>query len=91
MKTSNSSSSSLSENLKSGFAASVILIELVIGFLIWYFILGDGSHFVNGGITLTTRWTEITLVSSIREDILVPLAIGLLLMTFTFAIERASY
>jgi biopolymer transport protein ExbB len=89
MKTSNSSSSSsLSDSLKSGFAASVILIELIIGFLIWYFVLGDPSHFQNGdnaGHPMEGDYFGIFY----KGGYLVPLAIGLLLMTFTFAIERA--
>jgi biopolymer transport protein ExbB len=48
MKTTQSSSSSLSDSLKSGFAASVILIELIIGFLIWKFVLGAPDNFVGG-------------------------------------------
>jgi biopolymer transport protein ExbB len=87
MKTSNSSSSSLSDSLKSGFAASVILIELVIGFLIWKFVLGDGSHFVNGD-NLNHPLEGDYFGIFYKGGILVPLAIGLLLMTFTFAIER---
>jgi biopolymer transport protein ExbB len=88
MKTSNSSSSSLSESLKSGFAASVILIELVIGFLIWYFVLGDGSHFVGGDNNNHPLEGDYFGIFY-KGGYLVPLAIGLLLMTFTFAIERA--
>lgn len=87
MKTSNSSSSSLSDSLKSGFAASVILIELVIGFLIWWFILGDPSHFQDGnreGHPIDGDYFGIFY----KGGYLVPLAIGLLLMTLTFAIER---
>jgi biopolymer transport protein ExbB len=87
MKTSNSSSSSLSDSLKSGFAASVILIELVIGFLIWNYVLGDGSHFVNGDNTNHPLEGDYFGIFY-KGGILVPLAIGLLLMTFTFAIER---
>ncbi len=90
MKTSTSSaasSSSLGESLKSGFAASVIVIELIIGFLVWKFVLGDPSHFVNGD-------TENHPIEGdyfgifYKGGYLVPVAIGLLLMTLTFAIER---
>lgn len=87
MKTSNSSSSSLSDSLKSGFAASVIIIELVIGFLIWKFVLGDPSHFV-GNDPLNHPLDGDYFGIFYKGGILVPLAIGLLLMTFTFAIER---
>jgi biopolymer transport protein ExbB len=87
MKTSNSSSSSLSESIKSGFAASVILIELILGFLIWKFILGDPSHFLGddpANHPLDGDYFGIFY----KGGYLVPLAIGLLLMTLTFAIER---
>ncbi|MBA4057595.1 MAG: flagellar motor protein MotA [Marivirga sp.] len=88
MKTSNSSSSALSESIKSGFAASVILIELILGFLIWKFILGDPSHFLGddpANHPLDGDYFGIFY----KGGYLVPLAIGLLLMTLTFAIERA--
>lgn len=88
MKTSNSSSSTFFENIKSGFAASVILIELILGFLIWKFILGDPSHFLGDDPTnhpLDGDYFGIFY----KGGYLVPLAIGLLLMTLTFAIERA--
>lgn len=88
MKTSNSSSSSLSESLKSGFAASVILIELVLGFLIWKFVLGDPSHFVNSDPNNHPLEGDYFGIFY-KGGYLVPLAIGLLLMTLTFAIERA--
>jgi biopolymer transport protein ExbB len=90
MKTSTSSShsSSLSDSLKSGFAASVILIELVIGYVIWKFVLGDPSHFV-GGDPVNHPVDGDYFGIFYKGGILVPLAIGLLLMTFTFAIERS--
>ena len=91
MKTSTSaspkSSSSLADSLKSGFAASVIIIELLIGYVVWAYILGDPSHFENGdnaGHPLAGDYFGIFY----KGGYLVPLAIGLLLMTLTFAIER---
>jgi biopolymer transport protein ExbB len=87
MKTTQSSSSSLSDSLKSGFAASVIVIELIIGFLIWKFVLGAPENFVGGEPTnhpLEGNYLGIFY----KGGYLVPLAIGLLLMAFTFAIER---
>lgn len=86
--TSSASSSSLADSLKSGFAASVIVIELVIGYVIWAFVLGDPSHFQNGdpaGHPIEGDYFGIFF----KGGVLVPLAIGLLLMTLTFAIERA--
>lgn len=87
MKTTQSSSSSLSDSLKSGFAASVILIELVIGFLIWKFVLGDPGNFV-GNDPKNHPLEGNYLGIFYKGGYLVPLAIGLLLMAFTFAIER---
>ncbi|HEY9005316.1 MotA/TolQ/ExbB proton channel family protein [Ohtaekwangia sp.] len=86
--TQTSSSSSLAESLKSGFAASVIVIELIIGFIIWNYVLGDPSHFQGGdpaGHPIEGDFLGIFY----KGGYLVPLAIGLLLMVFTFAIERA--
>lgn len=92
MKTSTSSaaasSSSLGESLKSGFAASVIVIELILGFIIWKFVLGDPSHFV-GGDPLNHALEGDYFGIFYKGGYLVPLAIGLLLMTLTFAVERA--
>lgn len=85
--TQSSSSSSLSDSLKSGFAASVILIELVIGFLIWKFVLGDPGNFV-GNDPASHPLEGNYLGIFYKGGYLVPLAIGLLLMVFTFAIER---
>jgi biopolymer transport protein ExbB len=87
MKTTQSSSSSLSDSLKSGFAASVILIELVLGFLIWKFVLGNPANF-EGGDPLKHPLEGNYLGIFYKGGYLVPLAIGLLLMAFTFAIER---
>lgn len=88
MKTTQSSSSSLSDSLKSGFAASVIVIELIIGYVIWKFVLGDPANFVGGDNTkhpLDGNFLGIFY----KGGFLVPIAIGLALMVFTFAIERA--
>ena len=86
--TQTSSSSSLSESLKSGFAASVILIELVIGFLIWKFVLGNPANF-EGGDPASHPLEGNFLGIFYKGGYLVPLAIDMLLMAFTFAIERA--
>jgi biopolymer transport protein ExbB len=86
--TQTSSSSSLAESLKSGFAASVIVIELIIGFLIWKFVLGNPANF-EGGDPSSHPLEGNFLGIFYKGGYLVPLAIGLLLMAFTFAIERA--
>ena len=43
-----SSSPSLGDSLKSGFAAVVIPLEIVIAILIYVYVLGDGSNFQGG-------------------------------------------
>ena len=63
------------------------MIELIIGFVVWKFVLGDPSHFQGGdpaGHPLEGDYFGIFY----KGGYLVPLAIGLLLMTLTFAIER---
>jgi len=88
MKTTQSSSSgSLSESLKSGFAASVIIIELGIGFLIWKYVLGNPANF-EGNNPASHPLEGNFLGIFYKGGYLVPLAIGLLLMVFTFAVER---
>ncbi|MEO5979569.1 MAG: MotA/TolQ/ExbB proton channel family protein [Chryseolinea sp.] len=91
MKTSTSSaasSSSLSESLKSGFAASVIVIELILGFCIWKFLLGDPSHFQGGDIEGHPIEGDYFGIFY-KGGYLVPVALGMLLMVLTFAVERA--
>jgi biopolymer transport protein ExbB len=83
-----SSSSSLAESLKSGFAASVIVIEIILGVLIWIFVLGNPNNF-QGGDPNNHPLEGNYLGIFYKGGYLVPLAIGLLLMVVTFAIERA--
>ena len=83
MKTSTSSFA----DLKSGFAASVIVIALIIGFIVWKFVLGDPSHFVGGdpeNHPLQGDYFGIIY----KGGPLVPLVIGVLLMTLSLAIGR---
>jgi biopolymer transport protein ExbB len=87
MKTTQSSSSSLGDSLKSGFAASVIIIELIIGFLIWKYVLGDPGNF-EGGDPSKHPLEGNYLGIFYKGGYLVPLALGLLLMALTFAVER---
>ena len=86
MKTS-SQSNSLGDSLKSGFAAVVIPVEIVIAVLIYIFVLGDGSHFQNGDNTnhpITGDYFGVVY----KGGYLVPLLISLLMMVLTFGIER---
>lgn len=70
---------------------------ILAGYLIWRFVLGDGSNFSDPALPGTERynwfWPEHhgpkgNLVKAYEGGIIVPLLIGMLLMVFTFAIER---
>jgi biopolymer transport protein ExbB len=81
------SNSSLIESLKSVFAASVIIIEIAIAFLIYFFVLGDGSHF-QGGDPNNHPMPNDYFGIVYKGGILVPMLIALLMMVITFGIER---
>ena len=81
------SNSSLIESVKSVFAASVIVIELLIAFIFYYKVLGDPSNFVNGDPAnhpLPGNYFGIVY----KGGVLVPVLISLLMMVITFGIER---
>src|SRR5687768_4469177 len=84
------SSSSLGDSLKSTFAATVIPLEIVIAFLIYFFILGDPANFQNGdpsGHPITDGWRSY-LGLIYKGKVVVAILIALLLITITFGIER---
>ena len=81
------SSSSFCESLKSGFGASVSVIALTIGFIVWKFVLGNPSHFVGRDPENHPLQGDYFGIFY-KGGPLVPLAIGLVLMVLTFAIER---
>src|SRR5882672_10713283 len=88
MKTpSKSTSPSLGDSLKSGFAAVVIPLEIVIAIVIYVFVLGDGSNF-QGGDHLNHPLPGNYLGIVYKGGPIVPMLISLLLMTITFGIER---
>jgi biopolymer transport protein ExbB len=83
MKTSNS----LSDNLKSVFAAVVIPIELLIAILFYVYVLGDSSHFQGGDNTgHPVQGDYFGIVY--RGGPIVPVLISMLMMSLTFGIER---
>jgi biopolymer transport protein ExbB len=81
------SNSSLIESLKSVFAASVIIIEIVIAFLIYFYVLGNPDNFQGGDPAnhpLPGNYFGIVY----KGGVLVPMLIALLMMVITFGIER---
>jgi biopolymer transport protein ExbB len=83
-------SSSLADSVKSTFAAVVIPLEIVIAFLIYFFVLGDPANFENGdpsGHPVTEGYRS-WLGLIYKGKVVVALLISLLLMTLTFGIER---
>jgi biopolymer transport protein ExbB len=82
-----SSSGSLGDSLKSGFAAVVIPLEIIIAYLIFYFVLGDPSHFQGGdntGHPLPGDYFGVVF----RGGPIVGFLIALAMMVITFSIER---
>jgi len=86
MKTSNQSNS-LGDSLKSGFAAIVIPIEIIIAILIYVYVLGDPSHF-QGGDNHNHPVEGDYFGVVYKGGFLVPVLISLLMMVITFGIER---
>src|SRR5688572_13700174 len=83
MKTSNS----LSDSLKSVFAAVVIPLELVIAFLFFVYVLGDPSNFQgNNPDNHPLQGNYFGIVY--KGGYIVPVLIAMLMMVITFGIER---
>jgi biopolymer transport protein ExbB len=84
-------SSSMGDSLKSTFSAIVIPLEIVIAFLIYYLILGDGANFEGGDPAnhpvADPTWRSILGVIY-KGRVVVAVLIALLLMVLTFGIER---
>ena len=82
MKTNNSSKVKVS-NL---FAAMTMIICLVIGYGLWEYVMGDASNFTDGNIESGAPLNVLGMMY--HGGIVVPVLMGLLLMTSVFAIER---
>jgi biopolymer transport protein ExbB len=79
---------SLKEAVRSAFAASVIVIALIIAFLLYYLVLGNPINFEGGnpkGHGLPGNYLAIIY----KGGIIVPLLISLILILLTFTFERA--
>jgi len=83
MKTQNS----LSDSLKSVFAAIVIPIEIAIAIFIYIYVLGDPSHFQGGDNNNHPIQGDYFGVVY-KGGIIVPILISMLMITITFGIER---
>jgi len=82
-----STSPSLGDSLKSGFAAVVIPLEIVIAIVIYLYVLGDGSNF-QGGDHANHPLPGNYLGIVYKGGPIVPMLLSLLLMVITFGIER---
>ncbi len=74
--------------LREFFAAIVIVVCITVGILFYVFVLGNPSNF-EGGDPKNNPLQGNYLGIAYKGGVLVPLAIGLLLITITMAIERA--
>lgn len=67
------------------FAFIVIILAIFVGWLIYHFVLGNGSNFEGG----TNAGKAINLLGQMyKGGVIVPVLIGILIIVFTFAIER---
>lgn len=69
------------------FAGLTIVICIIIGILVWKFVMGDGSHFQGGnneGQPLQGDYLGMVY----KGGVIVPVLMGLLLMTIVFSFER---
>jgi biopolymer transport protein ExbB len=82
-----SSSSSLGDSLKSGFAAVVIPLEIAIAIVIYLYVLGNPDNF-QGGDNHNHPLPGNYLGIIYKGGVIVPMLISLLMMVLTFAIER---
>ncbi|CAN5789038.1 MotA/TolQ/ExbB proton channel family protein [soil metagenome] len=79
-------SSKKTSNLQAYFTVAVMIIELVISIVIYKMILGDGSHFENGD---NIKGHPLDILGTVyKGGFIVPILITIVLMVFTFAIER---
>jgi biopolymer transport protein ExbB len=74
--------------LREAFAAIVILVAITIGILVYVFVLGNPNNF-EGGDPKNNPLPGNYLGVAYKGGILVPVGIGLLLITIVMSIERA--
>lgn len=78
-------SSSTGSNI---FASLAIIICFVVGYLVWKFVMGDPSHFEGGDPELGQPLPGDYFGMIYKAGVVVPVLLGLLLMTFVFSFER---
>lgn len=79
-------SSKKTSNLQAYFTVAVMIVELIIAIVIYKMILGDGSHFENGD---SDKGHPLDIFGTVyKGGFIVPILITIVLMVFTFAIER---
>ena len=69
------------------FSGLVIVACIVVGILIWKFVMGAGANFV-GGVNTNEPLQGNYLAMVYKGGVIVPFLIGLLLMVVVFGIER---
>ncbi|MES2730739.1 MAG: MotA/TolQ/ExbB proton channel family protein [Bacteroidota bacterium] len=77
---------SLSDSLSSTFAAIVIPLSFVVAYLIYRFILGDCSHYVDCNHEKPLPGDILAIIHA--GGIIVPIIIGLLILVIAMAFER---
>lgn len=80
-------SSSLLDNLKSGFSAVVIPVEIILAFVFYLYVLGNPANF-QGNDPANHPLPGNYLGIVYKGGFIVPMIIALLMLTITFAIER---
>lgn len=74
-------------NLKTLLATIVIPIAILVGFLIWKFVMGDPSRFQDNNPALNPLPGDI-LGTMYKGGIIVPILMGMFIIVVTFSIER---
>jgi biopolymer transport protein ExbB len=83
------SKNSSPSNFQSILAGLVIPIAIVVGFVVWKFVLGDPSGF-EGGDPEKNPLPNHILAMMYKGGYIVPVLIGTFITVVTFSIERSS-
>src|SRR5690606_37544886 len=70
------------------FASLAIIICFVIGYLVWKFVMGNPAHFEGGDPELGQPLPGNYFGMVYKAGVVVPVLLGLLLMTIVFSFER---